>query len=73
MRATILLDERPLVDLWRGPEYVAFRAKVQAFDFAPCTICDGCALSETNEEDCYGNGFPTCGGCLWAQGYVQCP
>lgn len=67
------VNERSLADLWQDPEYVAFRARVQAFDFAPCTICDGCPLSETNEEDCYGNGFPTCGGCLWAQGYVQCP
>jgi len=67
------INERDLPDLWQAPEYVAFRARVQAFDFAPCTICDGCVLSETNEEDCYGNGFPTCGGCLWAQGFVQCP
>jgi len=67
------IHERGLLDLWAEPEYVAFRARVQAFDFAPCTICDGCVLSETNEEDCYGNGFPTCGGCLWAQGFVQCP
>lgn len=67
------VNQRSLSALWHDPEYVAFRARVQAFDFAPCTICDGCPLSETNEEDCYGNGFPTCGGCLWAQGFVQCP
>ena len=67
------INERSLANLWNDPAYVAFRAKVQAFEFAPCTICDGCPLSETNEEDCYGNGFPTCGGCLWAQGFVQCP
>jgi hypothetical protein len=30
-------------------------------------------MSEANEEDCFGNGFPTCGGCLWAQGVLQCP
>ena len=29
--------------------------------------------SETNEEDCFANTFPTCGGCLWAQGVIQCP
>jgi len=67
------INEHSLAELWESAEYVAFRARVQAFDFAPCTICDGCTLSETNEEDCYGNGFPTCGGCLWAQGFVQCP
>ncbi len=26
-----------------------------------------------NEEDCFGNTFPTCGGCLWAQGVIRCP
>ncbi len=67
------INEHSLADLWQAPEYVEFRKRVQAFDFSPCTSCDGCPLSETNEEDCYGNGFPTCGGCLWAQGFVQCP
>lgn len=33
----------------------------------------GCELRETNEADCYGNPFPTCGECLWAAGLVQCP
>jgi MoaA/NifB/PqqE/SkfB family radical SAM enzyme len=62
-----------LLDLWNHPDYVDFRQRVQAFDFAPCTVCGGCDLSEANEEDCYGNTFPTCGGCLWAQGVIQCP
>ncbi len=65
--------ERNLIDLWRDPAHTALRERVRTFDFAPCTLCDGCSLSEANEEDCYGNGFPTCGGCLWAQGVVQCP
>ena len=65
--------ECDLNDLWNGPEYVAFRKRVQEFDFSPCTICGGCHLFEKNEEDCFGNPFPTCGGCLWAQGIIQCP
>ncbi len=65
--------EASLHALWRLPEYVAFRERVQAFDFSPCTACGSCNLSEANEEDCYGNTFPTCGGCLWAQGLIQCP
>jgi MoaA/NifB/PqqE/SkfB family radical SAM enzyme len=65
--------ERDLRDLWAAPEYAAFRERVQAFDFAPCATCGGCNLSETNEEDCFGNHLPTCGGCLWAQGVIQCP
>ena len=67
------LCEQSLKALWSQPEYVSFRQRVQAFDFSPCTICGGCDLSEFNEEDCFGNGFPTCGGCLWAQGVIQCP
>jgi MoaA/NifB/PqqE/SkfB family radical SAM enzyme len=67
------VTERDLSDLWHDPEYVAFRERVQTFDFSPCTFCGGCELAEGNEEDCFGNTFPTCGGCLWAQGVIRCP
>ncbi len=50
-----------------------FRDLVQRFDFSPCSDCGGCNLAETNEEDCFGNGFPVCGDCLWAKGVIQCP
>jgi hypothetical protein len=46
---------------------------VQSFAFPPCTYCGGCEMSISNQEDCFGNHFPACGGCLWAQGVVQCP
>lgn len=62
-----------LYDLWNSPEYLSFRERVQKFDFSPCTLCGGCDLLEKNEEDCFGSPFPTCGGCLWAQGIIQCP
>lgn len=65
--------EKSLHDLWNAPEYVAIRERVQAFSFSHCVFCAGCELSLANEEDCRGNTFPTCGGCLWAQGVVQCP
>jgi MoaA/NifB/PqqE/SkfB family radical SAM enzyme len=65
--------EHSLAELWHAPEHVAFRQRVQAFDFSPCTRCGGCEMMEKNEEDCFGNAFPTCSGCLWAQGVVQCP
>ena len=65
--------ERTLADMWNAPEYVAFRERVQRFDFSPCVHCGGCELAEANEQDCLGNTFPTCGGCLWAQGVIQCP
>jgi MoaA/NifB/PqqE/SkfB family radical SAM enzyme len=62
-----------LVDLWMNPEYRAYRERLHNFIFAPCTFCGGCDLSQSNEEDCFSNTFPTCGGCLWAQGVIQCP
>lgn len=65
--------ERDLLDLWHAPEHTAFRQRVQDFRFSPCTACGGCELSLTNEADCYANAFPTCGGCLWAQGVIRCP
>jgi MoaA/NifB/PqqE/SkfB family radical SAM enzyme len=67
------IKDKSLSELWNTPEHIAFRERVQSFDFAPCTTCGSCDLIEKNEEDCYGNTFPTCGGCLWAQGVIQCP
>jgi MoaA/NifB/PqqE/SkfB family radical SAM enzyme len=67
------VNDKSLKDWWETPKYVGFRDRVQSFDFSPCTICGGCEMGEGNEEDCFGNEFPTCGGCLWAQGVVQCP
>jgi MoaA/NifB/PqqE/SkfB family radical SAM enzyme len=67
------VKERSFKELWTDSEYLLFRDRVQRFDFAPCSYCGGCDLSESNQEDCIGNTFPTCGGCLWAQGIVQCP
>jgi MoaA/NifB/PqqE/SkfB family radical SAM enzyme len=66
--------DRSLTELWLDPDYMAYRERLHNFAFAPCTYCGGCDLSETNEEDCIGNTiFPVCGGCLWAQGIIQCP
>ncbi len=67
------VSERGLLEIWNDPDYVAYRERVQSFGFAPCTFCGGCDLSESNLEDCIGNTFPACGGCLWAQGVIQCP
>ncbi len=67
------VTEQSLADLWKAPEYVTFRERMQAWPFPPCTVCGGCDVSDANEIDCLGNAFPTCGGCLWAQGLIQCP
>jgi len=66
--------DKSLLDLWNTPEHLIFRERVQDFsNFAPCITCGGCDLSESNEEDCMGNTFPTCGACLWAHGVIRCP
>jgi MoaA/NifB/PqqE/SkfB family radical SAM enzyme len=67
------IKECSLNDLWNDEAYVAYRERVQSFAFAPCSPCGGCDLSEANEEDCFGIPHPACGGCLWAQGVIQCP
>ncbi|MCX5786508.1 MAG: radical SAM protein [Elusimicrobia bacterium] len=68
------IAERGLLDIWDSREYSLFRGKVAEFNFAPCHVCGGCSFSADNATDCGGNVFPeTCGGCLWAQGIIQCP
>jgi MoaA/NifB/PqqE/SkfB family radical SAM enzyme len=67
------VNHAPLAKIWNDAEYLAFRRHVQEFEFPPCTSCGGCDMAEANQEDCFGNIFPTCGGCLWAWGVIQCP
>lgn len=67
------LKEQGLPELWQEEGYLAFRERVRRFDFAPCVSCGVCYLAESNEDDCFGSGFPSCGGCPWAQGVIQCP
>lgn len=66
------IREQALPDIVNLPEHQAFRKRVQAFQFPPCVECH-CTLSAENREDCLGNPFPTCGGCLWAYGVIRCP
>jgi MoaA/NifB/PqqE/SkfB family radical SAM enzyme len=65
--------EKDLLDIWNDQNYANLRERVQRFDFSPCTFCNGCELSTDNQEDCLGNTGLACGGCLWAQGVIQCP
>lgn len=68
------VNENSVEAIWLDPEYLAYRERLHNFVFAPCTFCGGCDLSEENAEDCLGNDIaPVCGGCLWAQGIIQCP
>ena len=67
------IHDRDLLDLWKDPVYVKLREKLKAFDFSFCTYCNSCDMAEANLEDCFGSDHPACGGCLWAQGFIQCP
>ncbi len=62
-----------LLKIWNSPEYVNLRERLIKFDFSPCTFCNSCYMADENMEDCFGNSQPACGGCLWAQGFIQCP
>lgn len=67
------IKERRLREIWEDPSYVALRSRLQRFDYPPCTRCNSCSLIDSNQEDCFRNDPPVCGGCLWAQGFVLCP
>jgi hypothetical protein len=67
------LEDQDLLEIWNGSDYHALRERLQGFNFSPCTFCNGCNLSLDNQEDCMANLAPTCGGSLWAQGFIQCP
>ncbi|MCL4806878.1 MAG: SPASM domain-containing protein [Thermoanaerobaculia bacterium] len=67
------LRERSLAEIWSDPAYVELRQRLQAFDFSPCSSCNTCEMADDNRQDCSGSPHPACGGCLWAQGLIQCP
>ena len=67
------INQQPLGKIWQSPEFTEFRTRLREFPFSPCTTCGGCERFPANLVDCSHNTFPTCGGCLWAQGFVQCP
>ncbi len=63
----------PLYDIYNSSEYKKFRTRVRNFEFPCCTLCLGCEDRLENLTDCMYNKSPTCGACLWAQGYIRCP
>ncbi len=67
------ISESELLNIWNDPAFVALRRRLRSFDFSPCCYCNSCEHADQNLEDCFGNIAPTCGGCLWAQGFIQCP
>lgn len=67
------VNSKRLLEIWNEPEYVSLRGRLMKFDFSPCTFCNSCYMADDNMEDCFGNVQPACGGCLWGQGFIQCP
>jgi MoaA/NifB/PqqE/SkfB family radical SAM enzyme len=67
------LQNRTLLDIWNDAAYRSLRETLVQFDYAPCIYCNSCEMADDNQEDCFGNVLPACGGCLWADGYIQCP
>lgn len=65
-------DEK-LPDIWNSDDYIAFRKRIEEFDFSPCVTCGHCISFAGNSDDCFGNFKPACGGCLWAEGVLSCP
>ncbi len=67
------IHSESLANLWSNRHYQTLREKVQEMDFSPCVDCHTCEMAENNLLDCIGLEHPTCGGCLWAHGVIQCP
>lgn len=67
------LGEKSLAEIGNDAGYVAFRQRLQEFDFPPCLRCNSCDSVDSNQQDCFGNKPPTCGACAWAQGFIVCP
>ena len=67
------LSALSLADFCNSEAWRAFRRRLEEFSFAPCSTCNSCDLPDINNEDCFGNVHPACGGCLWSQGFIQCP
>ena len=65
--------EQSLNSIWNSEEYRSFRRRVHEFKYAPCLFCGGCEQLKENKTDCVGSLAPTCGGCLWGQGFAVCP
>ncbi len=67
------LGEQSLGEIWHSEAYRDFRQRVHVFRYAPCLFCGGCEQLQDNRSDCVGSLAPTCGGCLWGQGFAVCP
>lgn len=67
------IRDRSIREIWEISEYTRLRKRLLEKEFSPCISCRDCWLSEDNLQDCMGFAHPTCGGCLWAEGLINCP
>ena len=67
------IESSSILNIWHSPGYVELRDRLLDNRFSPCINCQDCWLSEDNLLDCMGYEHPTCGGCLWSSGLIQCP
>lgn len=67
------IQQQTFRELWEDPRYRSLRKRLRERSFSPCVTCRDCWLSYDNLQDCMGYNHPTCGGCLWAEGLIQCP
>ena len=67
------IRDSSLLEIWNKEDYVDFRKRVLNFEFSHCLRCCLCERAQGNVSDCYGNKHPTCGACLWSEGFIQCP
>ena len=67
------IKDHSFTEIWACLDYSQLRERLLNEDFSPCLGCRDCWLSDDNLQDCMGFEHPTCGGCLWAAGLVNCP
>ncbi|OEH86114.1 hypothetical protein BHU72_14420 [Desulfuribacillus stibiiarsenatis] len=69
------IRNQSILDIWNKNDYMHFRYRVANNLYPSCPDCiliNGCDNVTRADSDCDG-GIPSCGDCLWARGFIQCP
>jgi MoaA/NifB/PqqE/SkfB family radical SAM enzyme len=62
-----------LKEVWADARATQLRDRLLEREFSPCLSCRDCWFSDDNRQYCQGFDHPTCGGCLWTEGLIDCP
>lgn len=65
--------DHSLTEIRADAKHICLRKNLLDKEFSPCLYCRDCWFSNDNRQDCQGFEHPTCGGCLWAEGLIDCP